>query len=102
MPSTLCLSEDGSLRVGEPATDDGSRTTRDFVHRIGDDVPVLLGGEPCAPQTLTAELAAWVVERVHALEGEPAEAIVLSHPAGWRPTGGTCCTGHCRASVCAT
>ena len=85
MPSVLCLAEDGSLRVGEPVTDDGSRTTRDFVHRIGDDVPVLLGGEPCAPQTLTAELAAWVVERVHALEGGAAEAIVLSHPAGWRP-----------------
>ncbi|WP_330466544.1 Hsp70 family protein [Micromonospora zamorensis] len=85
VPSVLCLSEDGSLHVGEPATDDGSRTTRDFVHRIGDDVPLLLGGETCAPQTLTAELAAWVVERVHALEGGPAEAIVLSHPAGWRP-----------------
>ncbi|MBM7489233.1 molecular chaperone DnaK (HSP70) [Micromonospora luteifusca] len=85
VPSVLCLSEDGSLHVGEPATDDGSRTTRDFVHRIGDDVPLLLGGEACPPQTLTAELAAWVVDRVHALEGGPAEAIVLSHPAGWRP-----------------
>ncbi|MEV0212926.1 Hsp70 family protein [Micromonospora sp. ALFpr18c] len=85
VPSVLYLSEDGSLRVGEPPTDDGSRTTRDFVRRIGDDVPLLLGGEACAPQTLTAELAGWVVERVHALEGGPAEAIVLSHPAGWRP-----------------
>ncbi|MFG2050827.1 Hsp70 family protein [Micromonospora sp. NPDC048935] len=85
VPSVLCLSEDGSLHVGEPATDDGSRTTRDFVHRIGDDVPLLLGGEACTPQTLTAELAAWVVDRVHALEGGPAEAVVLSHPAGWRP-----------------
>ncbi|MET8043470.1 Hsp70 family protein [Micromonospora sp. NPDC005215] len=85
VPSVLCLAEDGSLHVGEPATDDGSRTTRDFVHRIGDDVPLLLGGEACTPQTLTAELAAWVVERVHALEGGPAEAVVLSHPAGWRP-----------------
>lgn len=25
------------------------------------------------------------MKRVHALEGGPAEAIVLSHPAGWRP-----------------
>ncbi|MGC4814988.1 Hsp70 family protein [Micromonospora sp. DT228] len=85
VPSVLCLAEDGSLHVGEPPTDDGSRTTRDFVHRIGDDVPLLLGGEACTPQTLTAELATWVVERVHALEGGPAEAVVLSHPAGWRP-----------------
>ncbi|MGW3607428.1 Hsp70 family protein [Micromonospora sp. NPDC005161] len=85
VPSVLHLSEDGSLHVGEPMTDDGSRTTRDFVRRIGDDVPLLLGGEACAPQTLTAELATWVVERVYAFEGGPADAIVLSHPAGWRP-----------------
>ncbi|WP_328417553.1 Hsp70 family protein [Micromonospora sp. NBC_00389] len=85
VPSVLYLSTDGSLHIGEPATDDGSRTTRDFVRRIGDDVPLLLGGEPCAPQTLAAELATWVVEQVYAVEGGPAEAIVLSHPAGWRP-----------------
>lgn len=85
VPSVLHLAEDGALHIGGPATDDGSRTTRDFVRRIGDDVPLLLGGEACAPQTLTAELAAWVVEQVHAAEGGPAEAVVLSHPASWRP-----------------
>ncbi|MEV4387883.1 Hsp70 family protein [Micromonospora sp. NPDC049580] len=85
VPSVLHLAEDGALHIGGPVTDDGSRTTRDFVRRIGDDVPLLLGGEPCAPQTLTAELAAWVVEQVHAVEGGPAEAVVLSHPAAWRP-----------------
>ncbi|WP_433120483.1 Hsp70 family protein [Micromonospora sp. CA-246542] len=85
VPSVLHLAEDGALHIGGPATDDGSRTSRDFVRRIGDDVPLLLGGEACAPQTLTAELAAWVVEQVHAAEGGPAEAVVLSHPASWRP-----------------
>ncbi|MEV1015933.1 Hsp70 family protein [Micromonospora sp. NPDC049801] len=85
VPSVLHLAEDGALHIGGPATDDGSRTSRDFVRRIGDDVPLLLGGEACAPQTLTAELAAWVVEQAHAAEGGPAEAVVLSHPAGWRP-----------------
>ncbi|MGR6317054.1 Hsp70 family protein [Micromonospora soli] len=83
VPSVLHLAPDGSLTVGEAATDDCSRVTRDFVRRIGDDVPLLLGGEPCAPQTLVAELAMWVVERVSAREGEFAEAVVLSHPAGW-------------------
>ncbi|WP_435207607.1 Hsp70 family protein [Micromonospora sp. bgisy143] len=85
VPSVLHLAEDGALHIGGPATDDGSRTTRDFVRRIGDDVPLLLGGEACPPQTLTAELTAWVVEQVHAAEGGPAEAVVLSHPASWRP-----------------
>ncbi|MFC0029104.1 Hsp70 family protein [Micromonospora chaiyaphumensis] len=85
VPSVLHLAPDGSLVVGEPATDDGSRTTRDFVRRVGDDVPLLLGGEPCPPETLVAELAAWAVHRVAAHEGAFAEAVVLSHPAGWGP-----------------
>ncbi|MFE9205349.1 Hsp70 family protein [Micromonospora sp. NPDC007230] len=83
VPSVLHLSPDGSLTVGQPAVDDPGRTTRDFVRRIGDDVPLLLGGEPCPPENLIAELAAWVVERVAAREGGFAEAVVLSHPAGW-------------------
>ncbi|NES26525.1 Hsp70 family protein [Micromonospora terminaliae] len=85
VPSVLHLAPDGALVVGEPATDDGSRTTRDFVRRVGDDVPLLLGGEPCPPETLVAELAAWVVHRVAAHEGAFPEAVVLSHAAGWGP-----------------
>ncbi|MEU4481629.1 Hsp70 family protein [Micromonospora sp. NPDC023966] len=85
VPSVLHLAPDGSLMVGEPAADDHSRTTRDFVRRVGDDVPLLLGGEPCPPETLVAELATWVVHRVSAHEGGFAEAVVLSHPAGWGP-----------------
>ncbi|MCW3841892.1 Hsp70 family protein [Micromonospora yasonensis] len=85
VPSVLHLSPDGSLTVGGPGTDDPGRTTRDFVGRIGDDVPLMLGGETCPPQTLIAELATWVVERVSAREGGLAEAVVLSHPAGWGP-----------------
>ncbi|MFU8853954.1 Hsp70 family protein [Micromonospora sp. SL1-18] len=85
VPSVLHLSPDGSLTVGEPVAADPERTARDFVRRIGDDVPLLLGGEPCPPQTLIAELAMWVVEQVSAREGGLAEAVVLSHPAAWGP-----------------
>ncbi|GAB3179656.1 Hsp70 protein [Micromonospora palomenae] len=83
VPSVLHLAADGTLVVGEPPVEDGGRTARGFVRRVGDDVPLLLGGEACPPQMLTALLAAWVVERVLEREGEPAEAVVLSHPAGW-------------------
>jgi molecular chaperone DnaK (HSP70) len=83
VPSVLHLTADGTLTVGEPGTDDRARTARGFVRRVGDDVPLMLAGEACPPQTLTAVLAAWVVERVLDREGEPAEAVVLSHPAGW-------------------
>ncbi|MFI7492361.1 Hsp70 family protein [Micromonospora echinaurantiaca] len=83
VPSVLRLSADGMFLVGEPAVAEPGRTARGFVRRVGDDVPLLLAGEPCSPQTLTAALATWVVQRVHDQEGEPAEAVVLSHPAGW-------------------
>ncbi|MDZ5443385.1 Hsp70 family protein [Micromonospora sp. 4G57] len=83
VPSVLHLATDGSLVVGAPDGGDGSRTARGFVRRVGDDVPLLLAGEPFPPQVLTAVLAEWVVQRVLDREGEPAEAVVLSHPAGW-------------------
>ncbi|MEH0821460.1 MULTISPECIES: Hsp70 family protein [unclassified Micromonospora] len=83
VPSVLHLATDGKLVVGEPADGDGSRIARGFVRRVGDDVPLVLGGEACPPQLLTAMLTAWVVEQVLDREGEPAEAVVLSHPAGW-------------------
>ncbi|MEH0938506.1 Hsp70 family protein, partial [Micromonospora psammae] len=83
VPSVLHLAADGTLAVGEPADGNGSRTARGFVRRVGDDVPLLLDGQPFPPQKLTAALATWVVQRVLEREGEPAQAVVLSHPAGW-------------------
>ncbi|MFC0527936.1 Hsp70 family protein [Phytohabitans kaempferiae] len=81
--SVLHVSGDGALTVGEPMQLDAGRVARGFVRRIGDDVPLIVGGEPCTPQALTAVLAMWAVERVLAHEGEPAEQVVVSHPAAW-------------------
>jgi molecular chaperone DnaK (HSP70) len=83
VPSVLHVSSDGALTVGDPAQFDAGRVARGFIRRIGDDVPLIVGGEPCTPQALTAVLAMWVVERVLAHEGEPAEQVVISHPASW-------------------
>lgn len=83
VPSVLHLAPDGALTVGEPARPDATRLARGFSRRIGDDVPFVLGGEPCTPQALTAVLAMWVVETVLAREGAPAEQVVVSHPASW-------------------
>ncbi|MEJ3741893.1 Hsp70 family protein [Actinomycetes bacterium KLBMP 9797] len=83
IPSVLHLAPDGALTVGEPSQPDATRLARGFSRRIGDDVPFVLGGEPCTPQALTAVLAMWVVETVLAREGAPAEQVVLSHPASW-------------------
>ena len=51
---------------GEP-----ERVVRGFPGRIGDDVPMLLAGEPWAPEELTAWLVRWVVDRVAERGGRP-------------------------------
>ncbi|MEW2385350.1 Hsp70 family protein [Micromonospora sp. NPDC047707] len=85
VPSVLHVSVDGTLIVGEPDPPDPGRTARCFLRRVGDEVPLLLGGEAWPPHTLTAALAAWVVDQVAGAEGGPAEALVFSHPSSWGP-----------------
>ena len=85
--SVLHLGADGSLDVGVAAErwadDEPDRVVRGFPGRIGDDVPMLLAGEPWAPEELTAWLVRWVVDRVAEREGGPAEAVAVTRPAAW-------------------
>ena len=73
--SVLHLGADGSLDVGVAAErwadDEPDRVVRGFPGRIGDDVPMLLAGEPWAPEELTAWLVRWVVDRVAEREDGP-------------------------------
>ncbi|GIJ79805.1 Hsp70 protein [Micromonospora phaseoli] len=81
LPSTLLLSVDGTFTAGEVGA--ANRTARDVLSRVGDELPLLLAGEPYRPEALLALLAGHVVDQVHQGEGQPAQAIVLSHPASW-------------------
>jgi molecular chaperone DnaK (HSP70) len=89
VPSVVHVSPTGSLTVGDPSQDgplvDGSRIARGFMRRVGDDVPLVVAGETCKPQTLAAVLAMWVFERIVAQEGVDPAHIVLTHPASWGP-----------------
>jgi len=87
VPSVLFLRADGELLVGEAAnrravTDPG-RIAREFKRRIGDEVPLLLGGQPVTPQALTGEMIRWVVARVTEREGGPPAHVTLTYPANW-------------------
>lgn len=84
VPSALHLAPDGALTVADPVPLDASRVARGFSRRVGDDVPLVVGGEPCPPDALTAVLAMWVVEQVQIQQGGPAEQVVISHPASWQ------------------
>lgn len=85
--SVLYLTSDDAVEVGEAAIRLGSggpeRVARDFLDRIGDEVPLALGGQYYPAETLAAALVAWVVDRAEEQEGTPATQLVVTHPVGW-------------------
>ena len=85
--SVLLLTGDDAVEVGEAAIRGGAvapdRVARDFLDRIGDEVPLALGDRHYPAESLAAALVAWVVDRVEALEGTPASQLVVTHPVAW-------------------
>jgi molecular chaperone DnaK (HSP70) len=85
--SVLYLTSDDTVEVGEAAVRGGAtnpdRVARDFLDRIGDEVPLALGDRYYPAETLAAALVAWVVDRVEEHEGTPASQLVVTHPVGW-------------------
>ena len=89
VPSVLFLPGDGSLVVGEAAErralTDPDRVVREFKRRIGDEIPLLVGGVPWQAHELAAVLVRWVWEQVNQREGELPEGVALTCPASWGP-----------------
>jgi molecular chaperone DnaK len=89
IPSVLYLAEDGALVVGEGAQrralTDPDRVVREFKRRIGDEIPLMVGGVPWQAHDLAAVLVHWVWQRATEREGELPEGITLTCPAGWGP-----------------
>ena len=88
IPSIAFLREDDVLLVGHAAerraVSDATRVARAFKRRIGDDVPLSLGGRAHTAEALTAAIVRWVVDLVAAREGGMPGRTVLTLPAGWR------------------
>jgi molecular chaperone DnaK len=87
VPSVLYVGKDSSMLVGEAAerrsTTDPDHVVREFKRRIGDPTPIVVAGRSWAPEELSARLVRWVVDRVAAREGGPADRIAITHPASW-------------------
>lgn len=87
VPSVLFLRDDDALLVGEAAvrrgTTEPGRQAREFKRRMGDDVPILLGGRGFSAHQLIGQVLRWVVDRVSELQGGPPDHVVLTHPAEW-------------------
>ena len=60
-----------------------SRLLTGFHRRIGDDVPMLVEGEPFPPETLTTVLVEGIAEHAANLFGGPPHHLVLTHPGDW-------------------
>jgi molecular chaperone DnaK len=83
------VGEGGEFAIGEDAerhtAAEPARVVAEFTRRIGDRTPIVVNGEPIAPEALAARFVGHLLQRVAAQEGGPAAAVALTHPAGWGP-----------------
>jgi hypothetical protein len=87
VPSVVYVMPDGAMLVGEAAerrgAGDPTRLVREFKRRVGDSVPIIVGGSPFSPQTLLSHLLRWVVGVATERQGGPPAAVTVTHPANW-------------------
>ena len=87
MPSVVVIGQTGEVLVGEAAeqraTTEPLRTTREFKRRLGDPVPIVLGGTSHSVESLMAHLLRAIVARATHQEGELPRLVVLTHPANY-------------------
>ena len=89
IPSLVFVKPDGGLLIGEAAERRGqtepARLAREFKRRMGDPVPILVGGTPFSAHALTGKLLRHVLDTVTQAQGEAPAAITVTHPANWGP-----------------
>ena len=61
------------------------RVVREFKRRLGDTVPLVVGGQSHRAEAIAASVVRWVVDRVAEREGAVPDAIAVTHPASWGP-----------------
>ncbi|MFT4165545.1 MAG: Hsp70 family protein [Microlunatus sp.] len=83
----LFIADDGGLVVGEPAerrgTTDPGRLVREFKRRLGDHVPLLVGGAAYSAEMLMGRMLRWVVDATSSQLGAAPETVICSRPANW-------------------
>jgi YVTN family beta-propeller protein len=88
-PAAVYLRGDGTLATGAAASrhavSSPDRIGREFMSRLGDAMPVVLGGEPHAVTALLGIVLRDVVQKITENEGEPPDRVMLTHPASWGP-----------------
>ena len=87
IPSVVVLRDDGEILTGEAAerraAGEPARTAREFKRRLGDPVPMIVGGTPYGAEALMAHLLRSIVDQVTQREGSAPDVVVLTHPANY-------------------
>ena len=87
LPSVVYMGDDGEVLIGDAANrravSEPARVAREFKRRVGDPVPVMVGGRPMSTELLISELLSAVVKDVATERAAAATSVVLTHPANW-------------------
>ena len=87
IPSVVVLRDDGEILTGEAAerraAGEPARTAREFKRRLGDPVPLIVGGTPYGAEALMAHLLRSIIGQVSEREGSAPSVVVLTHPANY-------------------
>ena len=88
-PSVVLARRDGTFLTGDAAERRASvepdRVAREVKRRLGDPMPLILGGQPFPAARLIAEQLKAVVATVRRARGGPPDVLTLTHPANWGP-----------------
>jgi hypothetical protein len=87
MTAAVYVAADGALHTGTAAArraaSDPDRIGRELKRRLGDPVPLMLGGKPYEVPNLLATVLRDVVRTVSAAMGAAPDRVVLTCPPGW-------------------
>ncbi len=87
IPSVVLIRDDGEILVGDAAERrsgvEPTNTAREFKRRLGDPVPIVIGGVAHSVESLMGHVLRWIVAKATEQEGEPPTVVVLTHPANY-------------------
>jgi actin-like ATPase involved in cell morphogenesis len=87
IPSVVVLRDDGEILVGDAAERragaEPSRAAREFKRRLGDPVPIVIGGATQSVESLMGHMLREIVRQATEREGVAPTTVVLTHPANY-------------------
>ncbi|MEV6349532.1 hypothetical protein [Actinoplanes sp. NPDC051851] len=81
--STLVMTPAGDVLPGDMARELAESAVGGYLRLVGDNTPLLFGGDYYPAHGMVAALVRWVVDRVWQQCDEPPERIALAYPSGW-------------------